>query len=211
MMPRKDRLGRIGAQEARKLRIALAISSVLHLLVFYAALRLIRPIEAETLGIQTGGMKFEILNEAQTETAAKSGIASGASKEESSSSREDRSDGNGANAQSSITAPGAGEAESISPGLIQAYLAQVDHKIRAHLRFPAHLRRAGVEGALTVSMVIGEDGALTTAPAISPEDAAPALKHLALEAVQSAAPFDAPPHNQPVRIALPIQFKIVRD
>jgi protein TonB len=75
-----------------------------------------------------------------------------------------------------------------SPGVLEAYYAQVRARIEAEKRYPRWARKARLEGRVTVDFRLGPDGALKGA-SVRESSGHEVLDQAALAAVERAAPY----------------------
>lgn len=94
-------------------------------------------------------------------------------------------------------------------GVIAAYLAKVSKRVQANLVYPEETRKHGVEGVSIVSFTITESGAIEEGSLkVRKSSGYPALDSNALKSVVASAPFERPPKEIAVRIAVEFNVEV---
>lgn len=104
----------------------------------------------------------------------------------------------------SVDVAGRGGASGDS-SMADAYVEEVRRRIAHAKRYPAAVKRRGIEGTVHVVISIGGDGTLVDL--VLEEGANEWLGRSTLEAVEAAAPFAPPPHGVR-RIRVPVRYAL---
>lgn len=100
---------------------------------------------------------------------------------------------------------GSAAASGSSAGYLKGNYEYIKKRVRQYLVYNPQAKRMGIQGMVTVSFTIQQDGRVRDV-AVSKSSGYPLLDESALEAVRSAAPFAAPP--EPARVIMPVQFSL---
>lgn len=92
-----------------------------------------------------------------------------------------------------------------SAGYLKGNYEYIKKRVRQYLVYSPQAKRMGIQGLVTVSFTIQQDGRVRDV-AVSKSSGYALLDESALEAVRSAAPFAAPP--EPARVIMPVQFSL---
>ncbi|MGE4310081.1 energy transducer TonB family protein [Desulfovibrio sp.] len=92
-----------------------------------------------------------------------------------------------------------------SAGYLKGNYEYIKRRVRQYLVYSPQAKRMGIQGMVTVSFTIQQDGRVRDV-AVSKSSGYPLLDESALEAVRSAAPFAAPPES--ARVIMPVQFSL---
>lgn len=92
-----------------------------------------------------------------------------------------------------------------SAGYLKGNYEYIKKRVRQYLVYSPQAKRMGIQGLVTVSFTIQQDGRVRDI-AVSKSSGYALLDESALEAVRSAAPFAAPP--EPARVIMPVQFSL---
>jgi len=102
--------------------------------------------------------------------------------------------------------PIAPAAPAVSPA---AYLADIQSKVAAHLRYPPQALRRGEQGVVHVHLTLSRSGDLLAAS--TDDEATPRLREAALQAVRDCTPFPPlpmEPSTQQAMLVVPVVFTI---
>lgn len=92
-----------------------------------------------------------------------------------------------------------------SAGYLKGNYEYIKKRVRQYLVYSPQAKRMGIQGMVTVSFTIQQDGRVRDV-AVSKSSGYSLLDESALEAVRSAAPFAAPP--EAARVIMPVQFSL---
>ena len=92
-----------------------------------------------------------------------------------------------------------------SAGYLKGNYEYIKRRVRQYLVYSPQAKRMGIQGMVTVSFTIQQDGRVRDV-AVSKSSGYSLLDESALEAVRSAAPFAAPPES--ARVIMPVQFSL---
>lgn len=92
-----------------------------------------------------------------------------------------------------------------SAGYMKGNYEYIKKRVRQYLVYSPQAKRMGIQGMVTVSFTIQQDGRVRDV-AVSKSSGYSLLDESALEAVRSAAPFAAPP--EAARVIMPVQFSL---
>jgi protein TonB len=92
-----------------------------------------------------------------------------------------------------------------SAGYLKGNYEYIKRRVRQYLVYSPQAKRMGIQGMVTVSFTIQQDGRVRDV-AVSKSSGYSLLDESALEAVRSASPFAAPP--EPARVIMPVQFSL---
>ena len=92
-----------------------------------------------------------------------------------------------------------------SVGYLKGNYEYIKKRVRQYLVYSPQAKRMGIQGMVTVSFTIQQDGRVRDV-AVSKSSGYSLLDESALEAVRSAAPFAAPPES--ARVIMPVQFSL---
>ncbi len=92
-----------------------------------------------------------------------------------------------------------------SAGYLKGNYEYIKKRVRQYLVYNPQAKRMGIQGMVTVSFTIQQDGRVRDV-AVSKSSGYSLLDESAIEAVRSAAPFAAPP--EPARVIMPVQFSL---
>ena len=92
-----------------------------------------------------------------------------------------------------------------SAGYLKGNYEYIKKRVRQYLVYNPQAKRMGIQGMVTVSFTIQQDGRVRDV-AVSKSSGYTLLDESALEAVRSAAPFAAPPES--ARVIMPVQFSL---
>lgn len=92
-----------------------------------------------------------------------------------------------------------------SAGYLKGNYEYIKKRVRQYLVYSPQAKRMGIQGMVTVSFTIQQDGRVRDV-AVSKSSGYSLLDESALEAVRSAAPFAAPPES--ARVIMPVQFSL---
>jgi len=107
--------------------------------------------------------------------------------------------GGGSGGESSAAGQGS------SAGYLKGNYEYIKKRVRQYLVYSPQAKRMGIQGMVTVSFTIQQDGRVRDV-AVSKSSGYSLLDESALEAVRSAAPFAAPPES--ARVIMPVQFSL---
>lgn len=94
-------------------------------------------------------------------------------------------------------------AAELEAALIRSYLARLAKKLRANLVYPEEVRKHGIEGVSTIAFhITGSGNLIETSLRVQKSSGYPALDANALHSVRVSAPFEKPPKELNVSIAM---------
>jgi len=118
------------------------------------------------------------------------------------------SSGNSDTQQSQQTIRSGAEQES---GRIRGYLARLAKVLRTNLTYPEEVRKHGVEGVSTITFVVTQSGGIKgDSLRVKKSSGYAALDSNALKSVRTSAPFEKPPKELTVSVALSFNVNMTR-
>lgn len=99
-------------------------------------------------------------------------------------------------------------AEELEAAMIRAYLAKLAKQLRSNLVYPEEVRKHGIEGVSTISFhITGSGNLVENTLRVQKSSGYPALDANALKSVRVSAPFEKPPKELAVSIAMSFKIK----
>jgi protein TonB len=101
--------------------------------------------------------------------------------------------------------------ENRGVNVIAEYLAKVSRRLQANLVYPEETRKRGLEGVSTVSFTITESGTIREGSLkVRKTSGYAALDSNALKSALASSPFEKPPKEMTVRIAVEFNVEVAR-
>lgn len=120
---------------------------------------------------------------------------------EAGNASEGRAGGAGADGGTGGQAGGRGD----SAGYLKGNYEYIKKRVRQFLVYSPQAKRMGIQGMVSVAFTIKKDGHVENV-VVRRSSGFDSLDESAVEAVQNAAPFKAPPES--ARVVMPIQFSL---